>query len=114
MPASAEPDITHAVETARRYFYDDHNYLAAAALLKKLVANQATSESLTPEVFLILGESYHQLATFTREELMDLRSEAIADGVEKGAVDAAWADRGAWRERAEEFLKEHALRKAAE
>jgi len=114
MPASAEPDIAHVIETAKRCFYDDHNYLAAAALLKRLVANRATSERLTPEVFLILGESYHQLATFTREELIDLRSEAIADGVAKEAIDAAWVDRGAWRERAEEFLKEHALRKAAE
>ncbi len=114
MPASTEPNIAHVVETARRYFYDDHNYLAAAAILKRLLALQATSERLTPEVFLILGESYHQLATFTREELLDLKSEAVADGVEKEAVDAAWADRGAWRERAEDFLKEHALRKAAQ
>lgn len=114
MPASTEPDIAHVVELARRYFYDDHNYLASAAILKRLVANQARSERLPPEVFLILGESYHQLAIFTREELTDLKSEAIADGVEKEAVDAAWADRGAWRERAEDFLKEHAARKAAQ
>jgi hypothetical protein len=106
-------DAAHTLQEARRYFYQDHNYLAAATLLRDLIQHDAPTNGMGGEHYRVLAQCYHQLITFGEEEIDDSFKEAVDEGLNADELKTVIAERARWRDQAEQCLKRYeAVRQA--